>query len=40
MHRRLDMPVSDPALARRITVSGIDRPRIELDARPAEVIAS
>jgi succinate dehydrogenase/fumarate reductase flavoprotein subunit len=40
MHRRLDATASDPAFARRITIGGVDRPWLEWDAAPAEVLAS
>lgn len=40
MHRRLDAPAGNPALARRITISGIDNPRFDLDPAPSEVLAS
>jgi succinate dehydrogenase/fumarate reductase flavoprotein subunit len=40
MHRRLDIPATDPALARRITVAGLDRPMAAWDQHPAEALAS
>lgn len=40
MHRRLEAPTSDPALARRITISGVDRPELAFDALAVEVAAT
>jgi len=35
MHKRLDLPATDPSQARRLIVSGIDTPRVSPQARPA-----
>lgn len=40
MHRRLEAPTSDPALARRITVSGVDRPALTFDTHERERAAT
>ncbi|MFK8252885.1 FAD-dependent oxidoreductase [Ancylobacter terrae] len=40
MHRRLDAPQGNPALARRISISGVDRPLLAVDTLAPEVAAS
>lgn len=40
MHRRLDQPASDPALARRISISGVDQPHVGFEALASEAVAS
>ncbi|MFD2141679.1 FAD-dependent oxidoreductase [Ancylobacter oerskovii] len=40
MHRRLDAPASDPAQSRRLSVIGVDRPRLAFEPHTTEVAAS
>ncbi len=40
MHRRLDAPATEPALARPIAVAGVDAIRISWENAPAEALAS
>lgn len=40
MHRRLDAPAGAPALARRLTLAGVDQPVLNFDRPPQEAAAS